>query len=99
MRFAVITLCVASQRVVVVVVVVAAAAAAAAAAVAAYFVMTQSGNFWIHPRTSRGLHITKSTSVQLFKNYLGYTLIELHPITTRGYNETIVPEGMTPNAD
>jgi hypothetical protein len=36
--FDAITLCVASQRVFVVVVVV-------------YFVMTQSGNFWIHPRT------------------------------------------------
>jgi hypothetical protein len=35
--FAAITLCVASQRVFIVVVVV-------------YFVMTQSGNFWIHPR-------------------------------------------------
>jgi hypothetical protein len=35
--FAAITLCVASLRVFVVVVVV-------------YFVMTQSGNFWIHPR-------------------------------------------------
>jgi hypothetical protein len=34
--FAAITLCVASQRVFVLVVV--------------YFVMTQSGNFWIHPR-------------------------------------------------
>jgi hypothetical protein len=33
--FAAITLCVASQRVFIVVV---------------YFVMTQSGNFWIHPR-------------------------------------------------
>jgi hypothetical protein len=37
--FATITLCVASQRVFIVVVVV------------FYFVMTQSGNFWIHPRT------------------------------------------------
>jgi hypothetical protein len=37
--FATITLCVASQRVFVVVVVV----------VVVYFVMTQSGNFWIHP--------------------------------------------------
>jgi hypothetical protein len=36
MSFAAITPCVASQRVVTVVVV---------------FVMTQSGNFWIHPRT------------------------------------------------
>jgi hypothetical protein len=34
-KFAVVTLCVASQRVFIVVV---------------YFVMTQSGNFWIHPR-------------------------------------------------
>jgi hypothetical protein len=34
--FAAITLCVASQRVFIVVV---------------YFVMTQSGKFWIHPRT------------------------------------------------
>jgi len=33
-----ITLCVASQRVFI---------------VAIYFVMTQSGNFWIHPRTPR----------------------------------------------
>jgi len=38
MSFAAITLCAASQRVVIVVV---------------YFVMTQSGNFWIHPRTPR----------------------------------------------
>jgi hypothetical protein len=37
--FDAITLCVAFQRVFVVVVVV-------------YFVMTQSGNFWIHPRFS-----------------------------------------------
>jgi hypothetical protein len=37
--FAAITLCVASQRVFVVVVV-----------VVVYFVTTQSGNFWIHPR-------------------------------------------------
>jgi len=36
MSFSAITLCVASQRVFIVVVVV-------------YFVMTQSGNFWIHP--------------------------------------------------
>jgi hypothetical protein len=35
--FASITLCVASQRVFIVVI---------------YFVMTQSGNFWIHPRNS-----------------------------------------------
>jgi hypothetical protein len=35
--FAAITLCVASQRVFIIVVVV-------------YFVMTQSGNFWIYPR-------------------------------------------------
>jgi hypothetical protein len=36
--FVAISLCVASQRVFVVIVVF-------------YFVMTQSGNFWIHPRT------------------------------------------------
>jgi hypothetical protein len=35
--FAAITLCVASQRVLIVVIVI-------------YFVITQSGNFWIHPR-------------------------------------------------
>jgi hypothetical protein len=39
MSFAAITICVASQRVFVVVVV-----------VVVYFVMTQSGNFWIYPR-------------------------------------------------
>jgi hypothetical protein len=39
--FAAITLCVASQQVFVVVVVV---------VVVVYFVMTQSGDFWIHPR-------------------------------------------------
>jgi hypothetical protein len=39
--FAAITHCVASQRVFIIVVVV----------VAIYFVMTQSGNFWTHPRT------------------------------------------------
>jgi hypothetical protein len=38
--FAAITICVVSQRVFVVVVV-----------VVVYFVMTQSGNFWIHRRT------------------------------------------------
>jgi hypothetical protein len=38
--FAAITLCVASQRVFIV--------------VAVYFVMTQSGDFWIHPRTYVG---------------------------------------------
>jgi hypothetical protein len=38
--FAAITLCVASQRVFIVVIVV------------VYFVMTQSGNFWIHTSTS-----------------------------------------------
>jgi hypothetical protein len=43
--FAAITLCVVSQRVFIVVV---------------YFVMTQSGNFWIHPRTSAVLLITTS---------------------------------------
>jgi hypothetical protein len=37
--FAALTLCVASQRVFIVVTVV------------VYFVMTQLGNFWIHPRT------------------------------------------------
>jgi hypothetical protein len=37
--FATVTLCVASQRVFIVVVV-----------VVVYFVMTQSGNFWINPR-------------------------------------------------
>jgi hypothetical protein len=36
-----ITICVASQRVFIVIV------------VAVYFVMTQSGNFWIQPRTGR----------------------------------------------
>jgi hypothetical protein len=41
--FAAITLCVTSQRVFVVVV--------------TYFVMTQSGNFWIYPRTSIQTHI------------------------------------------
>jgi hypothetical protein len=41
--FAAITLCVAPQRVVVVVVVV--------VVVIVYFVSTQSGNFWLHPRT------------------------------------------------
>jgi hypothetical protein len=40
--FAAITICVASQRVVVVMVVV--------VVVVVYFVMTQSGNFWIHYR-------------------------------------------------
>jgi len=37
-NYAAITLCVASQLVFIVVIVV-------------YFLMTQSGNFWIHPRT------------------------------------------------
>jgi hypothetical protein len=41
-RFAAITLYIASQRVFVVVVLV----------VLVYFVMTQSGNVWIHPRTA-----------------------------------------------
>jgi hypothetical protein len=40
--FAAITLCVASQRVLIVVVV-----------VVVYFVMTRSGNVWIHPRVQR----------------------------------------------
>jgi hypothetical protein len=40
--FVAITLCVASQRVFVVVVVV---------VIVVYFVMTQSGNFWIHPHS------------------------------------------------
>jgi hypothetical protein len=39
-RSAAITLCVVSQQVLIVVVVV-------------YFVMTQSGNFWIHPRIKK----------------------------------------------
>jgi hypothetical protein len=42
MSFAAITLCVASQRMFIIVFV-----------VAADFVMTQSGNFWIHPRMVR----------------------------------------------
>jgi hypothetical protein len=46
--FVAITLCVASQRVFVVVVVV----VVVVVAVAVYFVMTQSGNFRIHPRRS-----------------------------------------------
>jgi hypothetical protein len=41
--FAAITLCVASQRVLIAVVVV----------VVVYFVMSQSGNIWIHPHKSR----------------------------------------------
>jgi hypothetical protein len=42
-NFAAISLCVASQRVFIVIIVV-------VVVVIIYFVMTQSGNFWIHPR-------------------------------------------------
>jgi hypothetical protein len=50
--FAAITLCVASQRVFIVVV---------------YLIMTQSGNFWIHPHMHR-MYITES--YQLSSQYV-----------------------------
>jgi hypothetical protein len=58
-RFAAITLCVASQRVFVVVVVV----------VVVYFVMTQSGNFWIYSRS-----VINVASKFVFPNVLGHFL-------------------------
>jgi hypothetical protein len=54
--FATITLCVASQRVFVVVVV-----------VLVYFVMTQSGNFWIHPRICAVTHLSCTMVTNLWK--------------------------------
>jgi hypothetical protein len=47
MSFAVITLCVACQRVFIVVVFV------------VYFIVTQSGNFWIHPRIRTSVAVSK----------------------------------------
>jgi uncharacterized protein involved in cysteine biosynthesis len=45
--FAVISLCVASQRVFIIIIII-----IIVVVVVVYFVMTQSGNFWIHPRIS-----------------------------------------------
>jgi hypothetical protein len=59
--FAAITLCVASQGVFIIVVVV----------VVIYFVMTQSGNFWIHPRTIAADQIR------------GFELLQREPFTRR----------------
>jgi hypothetical protein len=58
--FTAITLCVTSQRVFVVVVVV--------VVVVVYFVMTLSGNFWIHPR--RRTVCSTSTSSHNFAKFL-----------------------------
>jgi hypothetical protein len=59
--FAAITLCVASQRVFIIVV--------------AYSVMTQSGNFWIHPRMYSHLYnLTAAAATVKISEYSGYAL-------------------------
>jgi hypothetical protein len=72
--FAAITLCVASQRVFIVVVVV--------VVVVVYFVMTQSGNFWIHPRT----YISRAKSrenVQLSLRSVVHIITSMLPIVLK----------------
>jgi len=54
--FATTTLCVASQRVFVIIIVV------VVVVVVVYLVMTQSGNFWLHPRMPPSFHQTKNIS-------------------------------------
>jgi hypothetical protein len=66
--FAAITLCVASQRVFIIVV---------------YFVMTQSGNFWIHPHISTPSYILKAFLIKHSDNSAFYT----HHVT-RPYSES-----------
>jgi hypothetical protein len=55
--FAAITLCIASQRVFIVVIV--------------YFVMTQSGNFWIHPRSDIMVTVSSVPGHYYIKVYRG----------------------------
>jgi hypothetical protein len=66
--FATITLCVASQRVFIVIVVV-------------YFIMTQSGNFWIYPRTHFPCHFS---SVPFLEQAVGK-----HADFVRGVTSTV----------
>jgi hypothetical protein len=58
--FAAITLCVASQRVFIFVV---------------YFVMTESGNFWIQPRTSPLILLILISSIDIQKKNVKITVV------------------------